>query len=138
MESLGYILLYFLLGSLPWQGLTGKTKSVKYEAISDKKMATPVAELCEGAPSMLLQSFFFIEFQLTHLSTYQMNLEYTLIMLRISDFHKNQTMDTFEISLRQYILAKDSLRMANLIGMKAHNCINDNTFYWNNNTEGVV
>ena len=28
----------------------GKTKAQKYEKISEKKLSTPVEELCEGAP----------------------------------------------------------------------------------------
>ncbi|XP_052263482.1 casein kinase I-like isoform X3 [Dreissena polymorpha] len=51
MESLGYIFMYFLRGSLPWQGLKAATKRQKYERISEKKMSTPIEELCKGFPS---------------------------------------------------------------------------------------
>lgn len=51
LESLGYILLYFLLGSLPWQGIEGNTRIEKYENIGDKKMEITVEDLCIGAPS---------------------------------------------------------------------------------------
>ncbi|KAH8873949.1 Casein kinase I isoform delta-A [Schistosoma japonicum] len=51
MESLGYVLMYFLRGSLPWQGLKAGTKRQKYERISEKKMQTPVEVLCEGYPA---------------------------------------------------------------------------------------
>eukprot|EP00951_Prasinocladus_malaysianus_P034934 scaffold356558_cov42-Prasinocladus_malaysianus.AAC.1 len=42
VESLGYVLMYFLRGSLPWQGLKAATKKHKYEKISEKKMSTPI------------------------------------------------------------------------------------------------
>jgi len=51
MESLGYIFMYFLRGSLPWQGLKAQTKKQKYDRISERKMATPVETLCKGFPS---------------------------------------------------------------------------------------
>ncbi len=51
MESLGYMLMYFNLGTLPWQGLKAATKKQKYEKISEKKMSTPVEVLCKGYPS---------------------------------------------------------------------------------------
>lgn len=51
LESLGYVLMYFNRGSLPWQGLKAATKKQKYERISEKKMSTPVEELCKGYPS---------------------------------------------------------------------------------------
>ncbi len=50
MESLGYVLMYFLRGSLPWQGLKAATKKQKYERISEKKMSTPVELLCKLQP----------------------------------------------------------------------------------------
>jgi serine/threonine protein kinase len=51
MESLGYVLMYFNRGSLPWQGLKAATKRQKYERISEKKMSTPIEELCKGFPA---------------------------------------------------------------------------------------
>lgn len=48
LESLGYVLMYFNLGSLPWQGLKAATKRQKYERISEKKMSTPIEVLCKG------------------------------------------------------------------------------------------
>ena len=54
LESLGYVLMYFNLGSLPWQGLKAATKKQKYERISEKKMSTPIEVLCKGFPSELL------------------------------------------------------------------------------------
>nr|XP_015838159.1 PREDICTED: casein kinase I isoform delta-A isoform X2 [Tribolium castaneum] len=50
LESLGYVLMYFNKGSLPWQGLKAATKRQKYERISEKKMSTSIEELCKGFP----------------------------------------------------------------------------------------
>lgn len=51
LESLGYVLMYFNRGSLPWQGLRAATKKQKYEKISERKMSTPVDLLCKSFPS---------------------------------------------------------------------------------------
>ncbi len=72
MEALGYIFMYFLQGKLfikknllnwanivffsgvlPWQGLRAKTKTQKYEKISEKKLSTSIDELCINQPCEL-------------------------------------------------------------------------------------
>ncbi|XP_057311777.1 casein kinase I-like [Hydractinia symbiolongicarpus] len=50
MESLAYVLMYFNLGTLPWQGLRAGTKRQKYEKISEKKMSTSIEQLCRSYP----------------------------------------------------------------------------------------
>ncbi|KAF5202905.1 Casein kinase i [Thalictrum thalictroides] len=50
LESLGYVLLYFLRGSLPWQGLKAANKKQKYEKICEKKVGTPIEVLCKSHP----------------------------------------------------------------------------------------
>ena len=50
MESLGYVLMYFNRGSLPWQYIGGATEKQKYEKVSEKKMSTPLEVLCRGYP----------------------------------------------------------------------------------------
>ena len=57
LESLGYVLMYFLRGSLPWQGLKAATKKQKYEKISERKMSTPVEVLCKSFPPEFVTYF---------------------------------------------------------------------------------
>ncbi|KAJ8434841.1 hypothetical protein Cgig2_022120 [Carnegiea gigantea] len=57
LESLGYVLMYFLRGSLPWQGLKAGTKKQKYDKISEKKMLTPIEVLCKNYPSEFTSYF---------------------------------------------------------------------------------
>ncbi|CCO28333.1 hypothetical protein BN14_02328 [Rhizoctonia solani AG-1 IB] len=51
LESLAYVLMYFLRGQLPWQGLKAATKKQKYDRIMEKKMTTPTDLLCRGFPN---------------------------------------------------------------------------------------
>jgi serine/threonine protein kinase len=53
LEAVGYVLMYFLKGNLPWQGLPVKTKEDRYRKIMEKKQVTSPEELCEGYPCEL-------------------------------------------------------------------------------------
>jgi serine/threonine protein kinase len=50
LEALGYVLIYFLKGKLPWQGFPAKTQKEKLDKIMASKMETPVEVLCQGVP----------------------------------------------------------------------------------------
>ena len=50
MEAIGYVLLYFLRGSLPWQGLKIDNKDDRYQKIYEKKKQTTADDLCKGFP----------------------------------------------------------------------------------------
>lgn len=58
MESLGFVLMYFLRGSLPWQGLKANTKKQKYQRILERKEATHPDQLCRGYPTEFRDYFF--------------------------------------------------------------------------------
>ncbi|XP_010522472.1 PREDICTED: casein kinase 1-like protein 8 [Tarenaya hassleriana] len=60
LESLGYVLMYFLRGSLPWQGLRAGTKKQKYDKISEKKRLTPIEVLCKSYPSEFSSYFHYV------------------------------------------------------------------------------
>ena len=66
LESMAYVLLYFLRGSLPWQGIKVKAKENRYKKILVKKKETSSDELCETFPE---------EFK--YLVDYTRNLGYT-------------------------------------------------------------
>jgi len=55
LESLGFVIMYFLRGRLPWQGLRAVTKKEKYDKISERKMSTPIEVLCKGFPDEFAQ-----------------------------------------------------------------------------------
>jgi serine/threonine protein kinase len=66
LESVGYVLMYFLRGGLPWQGLKIRSKEDRYKKILEKKKQTSSEELCRDFPEEFRE---FVE--------YTRNLEYT-------------------------------------------------------------
>ncbi|CAD5123774.1 DgyrCDS12084 [Dimorphilus gyrociliatus] len=53
LEALGHMFMYFLRGSLPWQGLKAETLKERYQKIGDTKRATSIETLCEDFPPQL-------------------------------------------------------------------------------------
>ncbi|CAK0871123.1 unnamed protein product [Prorocentrum cordatum] len=51
MEAIAYVLLYFMRGGLPWQGLRGATKEEKYKKILEKKLSIPIEALGKAFPT---------------------------------------------------------------------------------------
>ena len=61
LESVGYILIYFLKGKLPWQGIHTKTKEEKYQKILEKKVEISSTELCDGIPNEFVEFLEYIK-----------------------------------------------------------------------------
>jgi serine/threonine protein kinase len=51
LESIGYMLIFFLKGELPWQGLKGSTKSKRSKQIFSVKKNTSLIDLCTDIPN---------------------------------------------------------------------------------------
>ncbi len=61
LESVGFVLIYFLRGCLPWQGLKVKgTKQNHYNKISEKKQMISSEMLCEGLPNEFVDYFYYV------------------------------------------------------------------------------
>lgn len=50
IEALGYVLIFFLKGRLPWQGQKAENQKQKNKLIADVKCTTPVEQLCSELP----------------------------------------------------------------------------------------
>ncbi len=50
LESLGYCLIYFIKGELPWQNLKSKVLKERYIKIMEMKIQTSIKKLCFGIP----------------------------------------------------------------------------------------
>jgi serine/threonine protein kinase len=46
LESIGYVLVYFLMGSLPWQSIQAGSVKDKIEMIKNKKITIPLDKMC--------------------------------------------------------------------------------------------
>lgn len=54
LESLAFMLIYFVKGTLPWQGIKEKVKSAKYAKIGEVKRSLTPEQLCENCPEEIL------------------------------------------------------------------------------------
>lgn len=57
IESIAFVMIYFLKGELPWQRVAGADKEEKYLKIKEKKIETPITDLSKGLPSQILKFF---------------------------------------------------------------------------------
>ena len=57
LESLGYMMIYFTKGGLPWMEIKAKTKKEKYLKIKEKKIEVTPDILCEGLDSEYKEYF---------------------------------------------------------------------------------
>lgn len=85
LESVGYMLIYFLVKKLPWQGLKGSTKSKKSKNIYNVKRNTSLEDLCINLP---VEIYFYMKY--CRLLRFKQTPDYTYLKaLFINIFKKN-------------------------------------------------
>lgn len=65
LESLIYVIVYLLRGTLPWCGIQAESRVEKYIMIKESKQETTPQELCDGLPE-----------EMTDLAVYVRSLEF--------------------------------------------------------------
>ena len=90
LESVGYVLMYFLRGNLPWQGLKVRSKEDRYKKILEKKKETSTQDLCKEFPH---EFFEYVDY--TKNLEYEENPDYDFLRQKFLDVLKglNEEMD---------------------------------------------
>ena len=84
LESVGYVLMYFLRGELPWQGLKVKSKEDRYKKILDKKKEVSSEELCKNFPR---EFFEYVDY--TKKLEYEENPDYDMLREKFNNVISN-------------------------------------------------
>ena len=72
LESLGYMMVYFCKGELPWMNVQAKNKAGKYKKIMEKKIEMKPEILCAGLPDEFKEYFKYVrELQFTEEPKYE-------------------------------------------------------------------
>ena len=63
LESLGYVLLYLMNGTVPWQNMKGKNIRIKWKKIGKMKMNMNIKHVCKknNLPSCFLKYFLYVQ-----------------------------------------------------------------------------
>ena len=90
LESVGYVLMYFLRGNLPWQGLKVRSKEDRYKKILERKRETSSEDLCKNYPH---EFFEYVDY--TRNLEYEENPDYDFLRQKFKDVLKglNEEMD---------------------------------------------
>ena len=90
LESVGYVLMYFLRGNLPWQGLKVRSKEDRYKKILEKKKETSSQDLCKEFPH---EFFEYVDYSKN--LEYEENPDYDFLRQKFLDVLKglNEEMD---------------------------------------------
>ena len=140
MEALGYVLMYFLRGSLPWQGLKLIKGDDRYRKIYEIKKNTTAEELCLGYPKQFCE---YIKY--TRSLSFEQEPDYNYLKKLIYNI-----MDKYEFSL-DYLYdwglnkKKNENNIKNYINNNNNNnilhikeCGNKNTIIDNNDSNNAV
>jgi serine/threonine protein kinase len=94
LESIGYMLIFFLKGKLPWQGLTASTKAKRSKQIYQVKKETSLEVLCEGIPKeFLLYMKYCTNLKFTQLPNYEILRNLFISLFKMSNYEMDYIYD---------------------------------------------
>jgi serine/threonine protein kinase len=96
LESVAYILIYFLNGELPWQGIRAKTKSEKKEKIKVSKVSFDVESQCLNKNNIPKELISFLEY--TKSLDFSEKPDYNYISSLFERIKKNNDPEKFDKS----------------------------------------
>ena len=108
LESLGYVMVYFAKGKLPWQGLKAPNSTEKDRLVMERKMALSVEALCEGLPQEFAQYMRYVK-SLKHGGRPDYAMLRNLFR-RVAQGHGIEYDNVFDWTLRMYLQEEQKQR----------------------------
>ena len=144
MEALGYVLMYFLKGNLPWQGLKINRRDDGYRKIYEKKKETTAEELCKGFPKEFCEFVNYtrnLEFEEEPNYDYLRNL--LKKVMKDNNFENDYVYDWVEDKKSRgenrtttaEIITTNQSNFSNVVNEKKNNINNNNVVENNNNID---
>ena len=130
LESVGYVLMYFLRGRLPWQGLPVQKGEDKIKKMYHKKKETSIEELCKGYP---IEFKNYIEY--IHKLEFEADPDYKYLrglLFSVMDKHnckfdfKYSWVTTEELNITDYISVERYIKKNTNISFELQNQTNSN------------
>ena len=107
LESLGYVLMFFLRGGLPWQGIVAKSKEERNKKILEKKLEISASKLCEGFPEELEKFIDYVKnLEYTETPNYEMLRNLLMNIMKENNFKYD---NVFDWTTKEEIRIRDNL-----------------------------
>ena len=121
LESFGYVLAYLIRGSLPWQGISAKTKEEKYAKILNKKINIPLEKILKNEPQEFIN---YIKY--TRILKYEQDPDYVFLIGLFKNIFSKVLKEEIDYKY-DWVNNKD---------IELHQKLNDGSFN-NNNNDGT-
>lgn len=135
LEAIGYILVYFAKGRLPWQNIYAKNKEQKYAQILHSKQKVNTEQLCLGLPNEFMTYFNYVRnLGFTSKPDYKFLKQLFLTMMKNNDYKMDYEFDWLSLYSRN----PSSMDMnPKEEGINSNNKL-DNYIFKNNNQNNIA
>ncbi|CAF0999536.1 unnamed protein product [Rotaria sordida] len=90
LEAISYVFMYFIMGTLPWQGLQATGRKSKFERIAEMKMKITSEQICKNYPK---ECFLFLDYCRTLIFDNRPDYNYLRYLFRYLLYQKGDQYD---------------------------------------------